>query len=88
VQITFKLFASLSDYLPRELDGRARTDHQIAVEVPEATPVQGVIDRFHLPPALVHLVLVNGLYVAPSQRSTHQLRDGDALAVWPPIAGG
>jgi sulfur carrier protein ThiS len=88
VQITFKLFATLSDYLPRELDGRARVDHQIAVDVPEGAAVQDVIRRFNLPQSLVHLVLVNGRYIPPAQRSSHVLHEGDALAVWPPIAGG
>ena len=87
MQITFKLFATLSEYLPREHEG-ARVDHEIALDVPEATAVQDVIERFRLPPDLVHLVLVNGRYVPPAERSSHRLSDGDALAVWPPIAGG
>jgi sulfur carrier protein ThiS len=88
VQITFKLFANLSEYLPREHDGGRRVDHEIEVDVSEAAAVQDVLDRFHLPPELVHLVLVNGRYVAPAQRSSHRLKEGDALAVWPPVAGG
>jgi molybdopterin converting factor small subunit len=36
----------------------------------------------------VHLVLVNGTYIAPEKRSTHLLIEGDTLAIWPPIAGG
>jgi sulfur carrier protein ThiS len=88
VLITFKLFATLSEYLPRELDGHVRTGCQLPVDVPEGATVQAVIDRFPMPRALVHLVLVNGVYVPPASRSTHPLRDGDALAVWPPVAGG
>ena len=56
--------------------------------MPEGTAVQAVIDRFHMPRALVHLVLVNGNYIPPGERAGHLLRDGDALAIWPPIAGG
>ena len=41
-----------------------------------------------LPPRLVHLVLVNGVYVAPEQRKARTLAPGDALAIWPPVAGG
>jgi sulfur carrier protein ThiS len=88
VQITFKLFATLGDHLPRELDGHRRAANQIAVDVPEGTAVQSVIDRFSLPRTQVHLVLVNGTYVPLAERSTHLLREGDALAIWPPIAGG
>jgi sulfur carrier protein ThiS len=88
VRITFKLFATLSDYLPRELGPHQRIDNQIALDLPEGSRVQEVIDRFALPRPLVHLVLVNGHYVPPAERAGRELREGDALAVWPPIAGG
>jgi sulfur carrier protein ThiS len=88
VQITFKLFATLSEFLPRELGPHQGADNQIAVDVPEGTAVQAVIDRFRLPHGLVHLVLVNGEYVPPSARAARVLHHGDALALWPPIAGG
>jgi len=41
-----------------------------------------------LPQKLVHLVLVNGHYIAPEQRASKVLLEGDVLAIWPPIAGG
>lgn len=88
MRITFKLFATLSGYLPAELDGHARTGNELAMDLAEGTTVQAVIDRFPMPKQLVHLVLVNGNYVPPGARATHPLREGDALAVWPPIAGG
>ena len=37
---------------------------------------------------LVHLVLVNGVFVPPDERAGKCLDNGDVLAVWPPIAGG
>ena len=46
------------------------------------------IEPFGLPMKLVHLVLVNGVFVPPEERATRQLADGDVLAIWPPIAGG
>jgi sulfur carrier protein ThiS len=88
VRITFKLFASLGGYLPEELGGHARAGNQIALDLPDGTAVQAVIDRFPLPRSLVHLVLVNGAYLPPEARPTHRLREGDALAIWPPVAGG
>jgi len=88
VRITFKLFATLGQYLPPQADGRAAEGNQVALDLPEDSTVQGVIDRFHLPPKLVHLVLVNGAYIPPAERGTCPLREGDALAVWPPVAGG
>ena len=47
-----------------------------------------VIEPFGLPPKLVHLVLVNGRYIEPTQRASHVLQPDDVLAIWPPIAGG
>jgi sulfur carrier protein ThiS len=88
VRITFKLFATLSGYLPAELDGQRRVDNALPLDVPEGTSVQAVIDRFPMPPSLIHLVLVNGAYLPPAERPARLLREGDVLAVWPPIAGG
>jgi sulfur carrier protein ThiS len=50
--------------------------------------VQQVIEQMHLPSKMTHLVLVNGVYIPRQARATHPLHPGDALAVWPPIAGG
>ena len=88
VEITLKLFATLSDYLPHELNGRVRVHNELPLEVADGTTVQTVIDQMHLPPRMAHLVLVNGIYIPPRVRATHPLHPGDALAVWPPIAGG
>ena len=83
MKIVFKLFATLTDLLPPERSGNA-----VELEVPAGTTVQDLIDRYHVPAKLAHLVLVNGAFVPPDGRATHQLVDNDELAVWPPIAGG
>ena len=83
MQITFKLFATLGDYLPPE----ARFN-QVTLNLAEGTRVAEVIDRHSLPPKLVHLVLVNGHFLPPPERTVRELKDGDVLAIWPPIAGG
>jgi sulfur carrier protein ThiS len=84
MNITFKLFATLTDYLPPD----ARRANQIELNVPEGSTVAQVYEPYGLPVKMVHLVLVNGSYIAPEQRATHVLQPGDALAIWPPIAGG
>jgi len=84
VKITFKLFATLTDYLP----AGARASNVVQLDVPADATISQIIEPFGLPPKLVHLVLVNGVFVAPAQRLTRTLREGDTLAIWPPIAGG
>lgn len=84
MHITFKLYASLTDYLPAS----ARADNRVPLEVVSGSTVAQVIEPFGLPSKLVHLVLVNGVYVAPEHRLSHELHEGDVLAIWPPIAGG
>lgn len=84
MQITFKLFATLTDYLPPE----ARRGNQLTLDVPPDAPISRIIEPYGLPPKLVHLVLVNGRYIAPEARATTTLQEGDVLAIWPPIAGG
>lgn len=84
MKITFKLFATLTDYLPPA----ARQGNLIELEVAADAPISRIIEPFGLPPKLVHLVLVNGRYVEPADRLTRVLQEGDVLAIWPPIAGG
>jgi molybdopterin synthase sulfur carrier subunit len=88
MRITLKLFAMLSDHLPSEADGNSRSGNELALEISDGMSVQGVIERFNLPSRLVHLVLVNGVYIAPQARAAQVLKAGDELAIWPPIAGG
>lgn len=85
MNITLKLFASLTDYLPPE----SRYTNIVTLTLPQdGVTVAQVIAQQNLPEKLVHLVLVNGHYVAAEQRAQHVLQDGDVLAIWPPIAGG
>ena len=83
MKITFKLFATLSDYLPPQRQG-----NELTLELTEESTIDQVVDRFQLPKKLVHLVLVNGHYIAAENRAQHLLKDGDVLAIWPPVAGG
>jgi len=84
MKITFKLFASLQDYLPVE----AKAKNALALDLPDGTTVGQVIERFGLPPKSCHLVLIDGHFVPPAERASRPLQDGNTLAIWPPIAGG
>jgi sulfur carrier protein ThiS len=84
MKLTFKLFALLQDYLPAE----ARQTNALRLDLDEGSTVQQVIERFGLPQKMCHLVLVDGSFVPPAERATRMLKDGETLAIWPPIAGG
>lgn len=83
MQINFKLFASLTDYLPPDRKGNV-----VSLQVAEGTTVQQMIREYRIPEMSAHLVLVNGVYVPPAARAGRALVEGDELAIWPPIAGG
>ena len=83
MQITLKLYAMLTQYLP------AGAEKNISrLELPEDTTVGAVIKQLRMPEELVHLVLLNGVYVEPARLDETPLNDSDVLAVWPPVAGG
>lgn len=83
MRLTVKLYATLSDYLPA-----GSKNNRVVLEADENASVHAVLQPFMLPPALTHLVLVNGVFIPREERSATVLCDGDTLAVWPPIAGG
>ena len=84
MKITFKLYASLTEYLPAD----ARRSNRVELDIDPAATLAEVIEPYGLPMKLVHLVLVNGVFVPPEQRATRTFVEGDVLAIWPPIAGG
>ena len=83
VRIEFRLFASLVAYLPANA-----SKHSVFLDVPEGTTIYDVMERFKVPREKAHLVILNGVYVHFADRDTCKLQEGDALALWPPVAGG
>jgi len=81
--VTVKLYASLSEFLPA-----GARDNKTEINVDEAESISAIIQRFNLPPKLVHLVMVDGVYINPEDRPTRKLLPGEVLAIWPPVAGG
>jgi sulfur carrier protein ThiS len=84
VKVTFKLYASLGSFLPAE----ARKTSRIELDLPEGTTVLQAILGQGVPPERCSLVLINGVFVSISDRAHQHLREGDSLAIWPPVAGG
>ncbi|MGB0671719.1 MAG: MoaD/ThiS family protein [Rhodospirillales bacterium] len=83
MNITIKLYALLSGYLPKGAEKNAAP-----MDIGAGQTLGGVMSQLALPEAMCHLVLINGAYVAPGERATRELNDGDTVAIWPPVAGG
>ena len=79
MKVEVKLFATLAKYLPGGEDGGSAT-----AEVPDGSTVGQLIRRLGIPDGMPRIVLINGLDADPEQ----PLHDGDALSVFPPLAGG
>jgi sulfur carrier protein ThiS len=84
MKISLKLFASLAVHLPVEV----RASHRLELEVDPGTTVDEVIRRQGIPPGSCAMVLVDGHWIAPADRSIRALAEGEVLAIWPPVAGG
>jgi sulfur carrier protein ThiS len=84
ITITLKLYASLTKFLP-DAYRRAR---EMPMEISADATIASIIAPLGMPEPLVKLVLLNGVFVPPSERATQRFVAGDVLAIWPPIAGG
>ena len=74
MNIKIKLFASLRQLGP---------DEQVA-EFPDGTTIDDVVHAVKIPGTIRLLMIVNGEH----RPADHVLKDGDELALFPPIAGG
>jgi molybdopterin converting factor small subunit len=74
MKVKVKLFALLRQFGP---------DEQV-VELAEGTTVDDVVRSLKLPGTIRLLRIVNGEH----RPADHVLKDGDELALFPPIAGG
>ena len=83
MQITFKLYANLSENLPAGAHKNAAV-----IEVDDDISLNGLIDKYNVPRELAHLVLVNGVFYCDADRDASLLKEGDTVAIWPPVAGG
>ena len=83
MKIKIKLYAMLSVYLPAHAK-----KNEADIEFSEGISITEILASVGVPLEQCHLVLVNGVFVAPSERGTRSVVEGDALAVWPPVAGG
>jgi thiamine biosynthesis protein ThiS len=83
MKVTFKLYATLVQYLPAGTKG-----HAVNITVADRNTVQQLIDHYQIENKLAYLVMLNGIYIPPEDRSTTVLQENDTLAIWPKVAGG
>lgn len=83
MRITIKLYAMLSKYLPPGAEHNASS-----LQMPDGASIDAVVVQLNLPRELVHLVLLNGVFVPPDRRPITILKEDDTVAIWPPVAGG
>jgi len=74
MKIIIKLFATLRDCGP---DIQEKS-------VSEGSSVASVIDSLSLPEDIPLLTIVNGVHTDPQEK----LKEGDVLAIFPPVGGG
>lgn len=79
-----RLFAQLRDRLPDAPRGRAR------LELPAATSLQDLLEHLRIPEEMAQMLLINGVQQPrdPAARAAQMLSEGDAIAIFPPLAGG
>ena len=75
--VNVKFFAGLRDLLPEGKDPHP-------VDMPLDATVGELLDQLQVPPDKPRIILVNGVHA----RRDHNLKEGDTLAVFPPVAGG
>jgi len=73
MKVKIKLFASLRKFGP---------DEQV-IELPDNATIDDALNSLNIP-KIALLKIVNGEH----RPAIHQLKDGDELAFFPPIAGG
>ena len=74
MKIEVRLFASLRKY----------SNDKSRIELEEGANVSDFIERIGVPPSEVAIILVNGRHAHQDQR----LHDGEAVSLFPAIAGG
>jgi molybdopterin synthase sulfur carrier subunit len=80
MKIEMRLYASLTRYMPEQkLGSRVQV-----MEISEGTTIGEVLQRMNVPTKAVKLIFVNGVRAQIDQ----DLKDGDKVGIFPPVAGG
>ena len=83
MEIRLRLFVTLREYLPA-----GSTGNEIELTVEENTTPLQIIDRFQIPFRPPLLVIVDGVKLTPEELGSRVLKEGETMAVVPPVSGG
>jgi len=75
ITATIKFFANLRDFAPPKK----------IVTVPIGSTVKTILDMFTISKETKLIILING---SPHQTRETLIKDGDTVAIFPPLAGG
>ena len=78
MKIEFRLYASLSAYMPETNSTDA------TIDIREGTRIKDLLGQFKVPAESVKLIFLNGVHATGNEI----LNEGDRVGVFPPIAGG
>jgi sulfur carrier protein len=79
VKIEIALYATLSKYLPPGSEQR-----KAVIAAPDGATAREIMSQLSIPQDHPNILLVNGKQANPDT----VLKDGETLAVFPPLAGG
>lgn len=79
MKIEIALYASLSRYLPPGAEQR-----KAVIAAPDGATVRDIMTQLGIPQDHPNILLVNG----KQSHSDTVLKDGETLAIFPPLAGG
>ncbi len=79
IKVKVRLYATLRRYLPEMAIGQSAD-----VRLPEGATVGALLDQLGIPRDEMRICYVGGLY----SDLERQLRDGDDVALFPPVGGG
>ena len=82
MKITLKLFTFLGRFLPSGAE-----KNQIVLDVREGISAGQVLNELGVPRAECKILMINGLYTAPTDADGAVLKPSDVLAVWPQSTG-
>jgi molybdopterin converting factor small subunit len=79
INIEVQLYYDLVKYVPA-----GTKEKKFFVSLGDGTTIKNLLNKLELPEGITKVIVVNGL----SSNNERKLREGDVVAIFPPLAGG